>query len=414
MPQVSPRILSILDQVEESVVDLADVRTLPRECYADAEFYEFEKEAVFARSWLCLGRADTVPNPGDFVRIDVGDEPLVIVRDQNMDIRVVSAVCAHRGHIVCEGTGNTGKLFRCPLHAWAYGLDGRLLAAPSMSKTVPMDVLKSEAYLAPLKVELWNGFIFANMDPDAAPLRPSLHKLEKVFEPYHMDEMVSMPTLDIPGNRWNWKGMLENGIEPYHTASLHITIHDFAHVRLASFAEWDDDDGAIFHPTGFYHIDGGFNASERAYFPAISTLSDEDRQRVVFATMPPTLFMGAMPDYVFYYLVLPTGPETMTLRIGMCYPPETTRLPMFEHLHKATVDGIVMYNDQDTRADESVQRGMRSRFRRPGRYSFQEETLVQQNRWLLKRYRAYIDEVMGAAAPRTAAAVGDAAHAPRG
>jgi phenylpropionate dioxygenase-like ring-hydroxylating dioxygenase large terminal subunit len=391
---ISDRILRILSQIEEATLDVGEAKTMPRECYSDAEWYEFEKEAIYARSWLCLGRTDQVKKPGDYFRIDVGDEPLIVVRDQNDEIRVMSAVCAHRAHIVAEGEGNCGKVLRCPLHYWSYGLDGRLITAPSMTDTIPLDQLKKEAYLPQLKVECWNGFIFANMNPDAAPLRPTLGKLEQEFERYHMDELVSMPPAHFPDNQWNWKGMLENGIEPYHTAYLHMTIHDFAHVRLASFADWDDDDGAIFHPTGFYHLDGGFNATEKALLPVIPTLTEKERKQVLFATIPPNLFMGAMPDYVFWYLIMPTGPETMDLKIGMGYPESTTKLPMFEHLHKANVAGVVTFQDQDAGADESVQRGTRSRFRRPGRYSYQEETLLQQNRWLLKRYREYVQDVM--------------------
>lgn len=210
-----------------------------------------------------------------------------------------------------------------------------------------------------------------------------------------MSDMVSMPTVDIPGCKWNWKGMLENGIEPYHTAYLHHTIHDWAHVRLASFVDWDDDDGAVFHPTGAYEADGGFNPTTKAYFPVIPTLGEKERHQVLFATLPPLMFMGAMPDYVFYYLVMPVSADEMNLRIGMCYPPSTLELPMFERLHQATIQGIEMFVEQDNWVDVLVQQGQHSRFRGRGRYCYQEETLVQQNRWLLKRYRQYVDEVTG-------------------
>lgn len=265
-----------------------------------------------------------------------------------------------------------------------------------MEPTASVPELRSMGMCLPqLKVETWNGFLFANMDPDAKPLRPTLTKIEEEFENYHMDEMVSMPTADFPGCKWNWKGMLENGVEPYHTGSLHNRIHDWAHVRLASFVDWDDSDGAVFHPTGFYHADGGFNATEKALLPTIPTLGEKERNQVIFATFPPTMFMGALPDYIFYYLVLPSGPGEMNLRVGMCYPEETTRHPMFERLHEATVQGIVMFVDQDNWIDVLVQQGQNSRFRGRGRYCYQEETLVQQNRWLLKRYREYVNQVTG-------------------
>ena len=389
---ITPRVIEILAEVEESVGDVTEAKTMPKGVYTDPEFFEFELEALYARQWLCLGRADQVRQPGDYVRIDIGREPLLIVRDWDNQVRVLSAVCWHRGCIVSEDSGNLGKLIMCPLHAWTYDLKGNLMGAPSMEPTASLNELRAEgAKLHQLKVEIWNGFLFVNMDDNAAPLAPSLHKLEKEFQNYHMDELTSMPTVDFPDCKWNWKGMLENGVEPYHTAYLHHTIHDWAPVRLASFVDWDDDDGAIFHPTNAYEPDGGFNQTFKAFFPYISTLGEKERHQIVFANLPPMMFMGAMPDYVFYYLVSPVDADTMNLRIGMCYPESTMNLPMFDRLHEATINGIEMFVQQDNWVDVLVQQGQHSRFRGRGRYCYQEETLVQQNRWLLKRYREYVD-----------------------
>jgi phenylpropionate dioxygenase-like ring-hydroxylating dioxygenase large terminal subunit len=389
---VTPRVLEVLAEVEESVGDVLEAKTMPKEVYSDEEFFRFEQEAIFGRTWITLGRVDSVPNPGDFRRIDVNKEPLLIVRGHDNKVRVLTAVCAHRGCLVAEGMGNLGRLIRCPLHAWTYSLDGQLQGAPGMEPTASVSDLRAEGLnLQELPTEEWNGFLFVNMDLEAKPLAPTLHKLEREFENYHMDELVSMPTVDLLGCKWNWKGMLENGIEPYHTAFLHHTIHDWAHARLATFVDWDEDDGAIYHPTGAYQPDGGFNATERAFFPTLPGLGEKERQQILFATLPPTMFMGAMPDYIFYYLIMPVSPDEMNMHIGMCYPKSTTELPMFERLHEATVHGIEMFVEQDNWADVLVQQGQHSRFRGRGRYSFQEETLVQQNRWLLKRYRDYVN-----------------------
>ena len=296
---VTDRILRIVDQIEAGLKDMQSGFNLPRECYVDREFYEFEQEAIYMRSWLCLGRVDEIAKPGDFVRIDMGDEPLVMVRDQNMDIRVFSPICAHRGHLLCEGSGNTGRLFRCPFHAWTYGLDGHLIAAPSMNDTIGLKSLKSEAHLPSHKVEIWNGFVFTNLDPDAKPLTPTLHKLTKALEAYNISDMVSMPVAEIKGCNWNWKPQLENGIEPYHSAYLHGMLHDFAHVRLTSFVPFEEDDGAVYHPTGFYHPDAGFNPTGKALMPVIPTLSEKERNEVIFASIPPNLGFGVVTEGLF-------------------------------------------------------------------------------------------------------------------
>lgn len=393
---VSDRILHILDQIEESTQDMSTGFNFPRECYTDEEFYEFEQEAIFMRNWLCVGRIDDVPNPGDYLRIDVGDEPLVMVRDKDMAIRVFSPICPHRGHLLCEGKGNTGRLFRCPFHAWTFGLDGHLIAAPSMNETVGLKELKAEAHMPSHKVEIWNGFVFMNFDPDAKPLAPTLHKLTKALENYHIEDMISMPTADDPVAEWDWKTQLENGIEPYHTAYLHGMLHDFAHVRLTSFVDFDDDDGAVYHPTGFYYPDAGFNATGKALMPIIPTLTDEERSQVLFASIPPNLGFGVVPEGAFYYLCMPAGPGKMNLRIGNLYPKESTKIPLFDELYKIAQDAMVVFQEQDSAATTSVQKGNKSRFRKPGRFSFQEESLLQFYQWLHIRYRRYADEVLAA------------------
>jgi phenylpropionate dioxygenase-like ring-hydroxylating dioxygenase large terminal subunit len=390
---VSDRIMDVLATIEAGCKDMRSGWNLPRECYVDQEFYEFEQEAIFMRSWLCLGRVDEVKTPGDFVRVDMGDEPLVMVRDQNMEIRVFSPVCAHRGHLLCEGSGNTGRLFRCPFHAWIYGLDGHLIAAPSMNDTVGLKALKAEAHLTSHKVEIWNGFVFTNLDPNSKPLTPTLHKLTKALEPYRIDKMMSMPVSEIRDCNWNWKPQLENGIEPYHTAYLHGMLHDFAHTRLATFVEFEEGDGAVFHPTGFTHPDAGWNPTGKALMPIIPTLGDKQRNEVIFATIPPNLGFGAVPEGLFYYLVLPNGPNQINLRIGHLYPPETPKIPLFEHLYKIVQDSLVLFHNQDAASTMSVQKGNRSRFRKPGRFSYQEESLLQFYQWLLIRYKAYANEV---------------------
>jgi phenylpropionate dioxygenase-like ring-hydroxylating dioxygenase large terminal subunit len=395
---VSDRIRHILDVIEAGSHDMKSGYNLPRECYVDPEFYAFEQEAIFMRQWLCIGRADEIPNPGDYVRVDMGDEPLVMVRGKDMQIRVLTPVCAHRAHLVCEGSGNTGRLFRCPFHAWTYGLDGHLIAAPSMNDTVGLRNLKSEAFLPSHKVEIWNGFVFTNLDPNAKPLAPTLTKLTEELKNYHLDELVTLPVAELRGNPWNWKAQLENGIEPYHTAYLHGMLHDFAHVRLTSFVELDPDEGAVYHPTGFYHKDAGFNPTTKALLPIIPTLGEKERNQVIFACIPPNLGFGAVPEGLFYYMVLPDGPDRMNLRIGYLYPEESTKHPLFEQLYKIQQDSLVLFHQQDASSDISLQKGMRSRFRRPGRFSYQEESLFQLNRWLLKRYKDYVALVDGQAA----------------
>lgn len=380
----------VLRSMEASIVDVEDGRYLPPYVYTSEEWFEYEKEAVYGDSWLCVGRADFLKKPGDYYTITINDDPLMVVMDDESQIRVMSSVCQHRGHLLAvdAGTKETG-LFRCPLHHWAFDLQGRLKHAPEMQKT--NDFNRNDICLPQLKVELWQGFVFVNFDDDAPPLAPTLKKLEDEMRNYDVENMVSLPTIDIPGYPWNWKVMLENFMEPYHNAYLHKGIHDFALGH--GFVEHSPEENVIMHPTGFDRELGAFNPIHKALLPPIPTLTEEQRSRVMFAMIPPMMPLGLVPDHMFYFLVLPNGANEITIRVGLCVPPAALEVPNFEKIIDWVVDGIMMYNDQDVEADTLVQRGLRSRFAPRGRFSWKETTVAQLNRWLHLRYQGYAERV---------------------
>src|ERR1700760_3275314 len=190
MDQLTPAVRASLETVATKSTDFTTARTLPSTVYTSEEFYAFEKEAIFAREWLCLGHISAIPNVGDYFTIQVADEPLIVVRGEDGAVRVMSSICQHRGYPVkIDGDKGNTKQFRCDYHYWAYGLDGQLVAAPEMSRTCPIQQLRAETQLPQLKVEIWHGMIFANMDPNAAPLAPTLGKLDEEMAAYDVSNL---------------------------------------------------------------------------------------------------------------------------------------------------------------------------------------------------------------------------------
>ena len=139
------------------------------------------------------------------------------------------------------------------------------------------------------------------------------------------------------------------------------------------------------------HPDGGFNPTAKALFPPILTLTDAERRRVPFVYVPPSLLIGLQSDSAFWFVVLPTGPETHTLSMAYLFPPSTLELPDFGDRLHAAIAGVGLFNNQDLPTNTAIQKGMRSRFAPRGRYSWQEEVLSQFNRWLVTRYRRAVD-----------------------
>lgn len=392
---LTPHLREILAALDPSAQGVDKAISLPPDCYTSEEWFEFEKRAIFDRDWVCLGHHSLIPKPGDYYSITMNDDPLLVLRGKDGEVRVMSAVCAHRGPVLGEARGNT-DVFTCPFHGWSYNVDGELVSAPEMDATLPFEELQKKACLPQIRTEVWNGFIFMNMDGQARPLASRLKRLSKEVENHHLADLVTPPLVEWADNPWNWKFMQENAIEPYHTWYLHKGPHDFAPSRLASFDEWlEDDDGAIYHPTGFVELDGGFNIANKCLMPVIKTLTEKERKRVMFATVAPNLFFGAQPDCVFFYVICPQGANSLTLQVGALVPKETMRLPDFDMRFGATVEGVSVFNDQDTVANTLTHKGLRSRFAGRTRYAPKEETLSQFNRWLVKRYKSYGDDLSG-------------------
>lgn len=374
----------LLASFDDSVGPVDEARLLPPVLYTSSEFYEFERRAIFRREWLCVGRADQLAEPGDFRCVTIAGEPLIAVQDQAGELRVVSAVCRHRGMVLAEGSGNCRR-FTCPYHHWSYGLDGRLLGAPAMDRAVGFD--PAEHGLIELKTEIWQGFVMANFDPGAAPFGPTMAKIDAMLENYGLAATTTLEGKTIPGLAWNWKVMMENFNDPYHASRLHGPLQTFAPSHMNDFLDWDDDDGAIGRIQHFTDMDGSFNPTKRCLLPVFANLTEDQRRRGGFVLIPPTLALAIVPDEVAYFIISPDGPGHITIHIGYCFESSALKDPMFEYLFEAAEAGVNNFNVQDIYADEMTQKGLNSHLAPRGRYSWQEETLVQFNRWLVKRYR---------------------------
>ncbi len=383
MIDLNPDLLASLDASVDSVEAAS---TLPPVLYTSNEVFAFEKEAVYTREWLCVGRAERIPNAGDWFTVTIMDEPLIVVRDRELQVRCMSAVCQHRAMQVCEGAGNDST-FKCPYHHWNYALDGRLLGAPAMERTDDFD--KADWGLPRLQVEEWMGFVFVNFDPDAVPLAPTLERYTPYLEHYDLEHAVCPGTFTLEAMPWNWKVMFENFNDGYHANRLHQYVQDFCPSNLSAFPEpWNDDSNVIFRTSGYTHIDGGFNATHRVIMNVFPDLTDEERTRSTFALIPPTLCFGTAPDQCFFFLVRPTGPQTIDVEIGYIFHPSSLDDPLFEEKVALSDAGVQVFVRQDQDATTKVQNGLNSRFAPRGRYSWQEESHVQFNRWLVQRYRS--------------------------
>jgi phenylpropionate dioxygenase-like ring-hydroxylating dioxygenase large terminal subunit len=202
---------------EAETVAARTAGTYPWSWYSDPEIARLEHELIFRRSWQYAGRRDELTAPGSFAATQVGGLPVVLTRDRDDVLRAFANVCRHRGAIVATGAGERGTL-QCPYHAWTYGLDGRLRAAP---RTEPGFAAGGPG-LAPLAIGTWGPFVFVNPDVDAAPLEEALGDLPEIVREHGLDvDSLRFHHRVEYEIRANWKIALENYLECYHCKLNH-------------------------------------------------------------------------------------------------------------------------------------------------------------------------------------------------
>jgi phenylpropionate dioxygenase-like ring-hydroxylating dioxygenase large terminal subunit len=194
-------------------------RTLPWVWYTDPAVLRLEHERIFRTSWQYVGHAGEVTEPGSFAATRVADVPVVVVRDEEGTLRAFLNVCRHRGSIVCTGSGRRATL-QCPYHAWTYGLDGHLLAAPRSEREGGIE--REELGLVQLRLETWGPFLYVNADEDAEPLSAVLEDVP---------DRIADAGIDVDTLRFlrrseseydaNWKICAENFLECYHCPTAH-------------------------------------------------------------------------------------------------------------------------------------------------------------------------------------------------
>ena len=199
----------------------APVRSLEARYYTDPAVFAAEHQGLFARTWHFAGHASELENPGDYFTCEVAGESLFCIRGRDGVVRAFYNVCQHRAHRLVEGQGTT-RVVVCPYHAWTYELTGKLRAAPNSKTVVGFD--KSKICLTEVRAEVFLGFVFINLDPNAKPMDdwfPGVRKELESFVPQWAD-LKPLEWVEIPEN-CNWKVSVENYSECYHCSLNHPT-----------------------------------------------------------------------------------------------------------------------------------------------------------------------------------------------
>lgn len=352
-----------IDELRATVaLPFGRARTMPKSVYISEEFLAQELDHIFARDWLCAGRADALPQTGDYLTMEIAGEPVIILRDGQGRLRGLSNVCRHRMSLLLEGRGNARAIV-CPYHAWTYNLDGSLRGAPAM--TLNEDFCRDRIALPEVRVEVWQGWIMVTLNAEAPPVAEALAELDALVG--YLD-MGSYHEAFREEFRWatNWKVLAENFMESYHLPVCHAgTIGGSVDLMQMTCPEGK---------AGFnYHwIMKNDEVPLSLAHPSDTRLEGDQRRITWLISVYPSLMITLTPGYFWYLSLTPDGPGHVRVLYGggMSRPwaedPEAAR-------HMADLRALLTdVNAEDKHCVESVYRGLCADLSEPGPLSHLE------------------------------------------
>ncbi|TDU80020.1 MULTISPECIES: aromatic ring-hydroxylating dioxygenase subunit alpha [unclassified Streptomyces] len=296
------------------------IATLPGEYYTAPAIFRLEQERIFETMWFCVGRSSELAKPGAFRTVDVGRESILVTRARDQAIRAWFNVCRHRGAKLCtEQTGEVRRAFQCPYHAWTYGLDGRLIAAPNLTK-MP-DVGRTEFGLVPVSVREWLGYVWVCL-ADSPPsfeeqvMGAAVERLgdAESIERYGIEDLEVGRRI-VYDVKANWKLIIENFMECYHCATIHPELTEV----LPEFADGYAAQYYVGHGAAFGEGIQGFTVDGSEGLDRIPTVSPDQDRRYYAITVRPQVFVNLVPDHVIFHRMYPVAADRTIVECDWLY-----------------------------------------------------------------------------------------------
>jgi Rieske 2Fe-2S family protein len=309
--------------VESKTLPDSLVKTLPGSAYSDPEMFAREQELIFEHMWFCAVRSSDIGKPGAFKTVQVGRESILVTRSRSGEARAFFNICRHRGAQLCtEESGEVKRSFQCPYHAWTYDLDGKLVAAPNLTKMPDVD--RVEYGLRTVHVREWLGYVWVCVAKEApsfedsvmGDVRTRLGDVESI-DNYDVEklELGRRITYDVKAN---WKLIIENFMECYHCATIHPELTEV----LPEFADGFAAQFFVGHGAHFGDDVKGFTVDGSEGFDRIPGVSEDQDRRYYAVTIRPQVFLNLVPDHVILHRMYPLAPDRTIVECDWLYLPE--------------------------------------------------------------------------------------------
>jgi len=321
-----------------------DRRGLPGWCYHSEALHTLEKEQVFLTHWQIACHVSDIPDPGNYIAMDVLGERALILRDTTGAVRAFHNICRHRGsRLVADDKGACRNALVCPFHGWVYNLDGSLRGAARPNSFPPMD---KEAFgLVPLEYEIWRGFVFIRFRPGPQPaVATLLAPFDAEIAHYRSEEMVPTTGLWSQTSPVNWKSVRDVDNEGYHVAMAHPALQDLygASYRDEPFVNGLSRSFATYNPHA------GRRWSVRNYVrlaPKPDRLPQHLQTAWIYYGLFPNAVIAVTPESVQFYQEFPLTTGTSLLRGGVYRYRDETR-------QQTAARYLAMRIDRDTMSED--------------------------------------------------------------
>jgi len=344
---------------------------IPMAAYNSPALYELEVEKLFRPGWLILGRGDQVAEPNSYLSIDLVGEPLLLTRDGAGELHVFSRLCPHRGMELVEGCGQA-KTLVCPYHSWSFDLAGPCKRAPLMDGS---EIFDPTTYgLRKVRFEVWNGFVFVNLDGRAPPLAPQIQPLTDMLAQFNLSGMVTVHTVEWGEHDIDWKMMLENSVECYHHIGTHAKSLQSIYPAELSWTEPDTENFSVTYSVS--KSDG----EEVSAGGSLTDLINSNTARLT--TIFPYTRLSVRRVSTQQMQILPLGPGRIRLRTHILFPKETAESAEAPSLIEAHVNRSKVVVAEDLDMCRRLQRMASSRSTAVGPLSPFEEPVWRFYRFL--------------------------------
>jgi choline monooxygenase len=363
-------------------------RALEPRYYLGEDALDRELETVFARSWQFAGHVSELSEPNTYITAVAGDQPVLVVRTADGELRAYRNVCRHRGSELLTGQGRCKRAIRCRYHGWTYdSTDGRLLGVPEHRGYADLD--KTSLGLMPARAEVLAGFVFINLDPEAPALAEATAGLAERLERYGIPDLVGFGTKGTGGSQpANWKIVVENYLEGYHVPIAHpglMRLLDYQRYEVETHEGWAWFEAPLRDAPSSNRMERLYQRLARP----MPGLEASDRNVWRYILIYPNTAIDLYPDQVNIWQISPEGPTATRDRWGC-----------FRHANPRPVTRLVQrinqrFNTEVLQEDidlvSRVQTGIRTQGYEPGPLSSREAAVG----WFAERIRADV----GSSAP---------------